>query len=230
MAINPNNRLEAKHCAYTAMTGGGKGVAVQNMRFIPENPCLAIFDPYREYEFKRGQKHSGFRGKKVHRYKTRRNFAKAFVQAWSSDKPFYIAYSPNKPTREDMLWFCSLMWEASDGKRELHMLIEELAKYSLGAGAEPADSPLAECATGGRKFGLVLHVTFQTPTEVSKTITKQMPYKVVGPQEALSECKRMASEIDKAPEDLGRLKKCEYWVKSPGWGNVKFTSLRYLFT
>ena len=229
MAINPNNRLPPKHCAYTAMTGGGKGVAVQNMFYIPKNPCLAIFDPYREYEFTRGDKFSGFRGRKVHRYVTRRGFAKAFKSAWDSHQPFYIAFSPPSPKRDDMLWYCRLQWAAADGNRELHGLIEELAKYSLGAGAEPNDSPLAECMTGGRKFGLVMHVTFQTPTEVSKTITKQCAYKVVGTQEALVECKRMSSEIDKAPEDIGRLRQCEYWVKSPGWGNVAKKSLRHLF-
>lgn len=229
MAINPNNRLPALHTAYTAMTGGGKGVAVQNMDFIPKRPCLAIFDPYREYEFKRGDKFSGFRGRKVHRYVTRRGFAKAFANAWRSGESFYIAYSPANPKREDMLWFSYLMWEASDGNRRLDVLIEELAKYSLGAGAEPADSPLGECMTGGRKFGLVMHMTFQTPTEISKTITKQCPFKVVGTQEAIIECKRMASEIDKNVEDIGSLKKCEYWVKSPGWGNVAKVSLRHLF-
>lgn len=229
MAINPNNHLDAKHTAYTAMTGGGKGVAVQNMRFIPLNPHLVIFDPYKEYVFKRGDKYSGFRGKKVYHYKTRRNFVKAFVAAWGSKKPFYIAYSPTNPTRADMLWLCSFMWQAADGKRELHFLIEELAKYSLGAGAEPNDSPLAECFTGGRKFGLVMHITFQTPSEVSKSTTKQCAFKVVGTQESLIECKRMASEIDKQPEDIGKLKKCEYWVKRAGWGNVEKVSLRHLF-
>ncbi len=214
MAINPNNELDALHVAYTAASGGGKGVALQYSGLMPKSPCLALFDAYGDYVYKTGsKKQRGFGGKRVYHYGTRQAFARAFKNAWDSKKPFRIAYKPVKPSRDEMLWFCQLMWFAADGNRRLDMVIEELAKWCDSAGKE--QSPLGECMTGGRKFGLVVHTVFQRSSEIPKTVLSQSPYKVVGIQEVKIDRKRMAEECDLPEQQIKELENCTYWVKKP---------------
>jgi len=214
MAINKDNSLKALHCCYTAGTGGGKSVAVQYANMVPKNPCLVIFDPYGDYEYRRGDpKNRGFAGKKVHHFDTRASFAKNFVKAWRSGLPFRVAYMPKNPTREEMLWFCELMWQACDGNRRLDMVIEELAKWTDSIAKET--SRLGECMTGGRKFGLVVHTLFQRSTEVSKTILSQSQYKIIGIQESRLDAERMGKECDLTLEQIKSLVPLTYF-KSRG--------------
>lgn len=228
MAINKNNRHKALHCCYTAGTGGGKSVAVQYGGMMPKSPCLAIFDPYGDYAYKKGSKlDTGFAGKRVYHYDTRRDFSQAFVNAWTSQKPFRVAYKPNKPNRQEMLWFCELMWCASDGLRRLDVVIEELPKWCDTIAKE--QSSLGECLTGGRKFGLALHTVFQRSTEVPKTVLSMSPYKIIGIQETRPDAKRMADECDISIEDIGSLESLQYIKKIPGWGKVERLDLRHVF-
>lgn len=228
MAINKDNERKALHCAYTAGTGGGKSVAVQYSGHMPAAPCLAIFDPYGDYVYEKGNpKNRGFAGKRVYHYYDRKSFAKAFFNAWSTGLCFRIAYMPRKPSRDEMLWFCELMWHAADGNRRLDVVIEEVAKWCDTSSKE--QSAFGECMTGGRKFGIVMHTIFQRATEVPKTVLSQSPYKIIGIQEARADAERMAKECDISLDEIAKLVPLTYIKKCPGWGNVEALDLRSVF-
>ncbi|QYK03133.1 hypothetical protein [Shewanella psychrotolerans] len=228
MAINKSNRHKALHVSYTAGTGGGKAVAVQWAGMMPKSPCLSIFDPYGDYVYKKGSiDNTGFANKRVYHYSTKATFAKAFASAWASKKPFRIAYKPAEPSREEMLWFCKLMWLASDGQRRLDVIIEELAKWCDSTGKE--QSAFGECLTGGRKFGLVMHCIFQRSTEVPKTILSMTPYKIVGIQETLADAERMARECGIPVNDILALDPLTYIKKNPKMGDIERLDLRHIY-
>lgn len=238
MAINSNNAHEARHTLYCGTTGAGKTVAVKLREKLGlegwKGKNVAIFDVYSDYVPSRFRSLSGLGGRKVYHYNTRRTFAKAFIDAWKTGKPFAVAYIPNIPDNADPLekaklyraeavWFASLMWAACDGNRELHVIFEEMAKYMLGTGKD--NSVIGELATGGRKFGVICHFCFQRPVEVPKTIVTQCPYMVIGAQQTKHDAKYWVEEMDCTLDEiieLGRLnqkRKKYYLLKSPGIGN-----------
>ncbi|WP_102796758.1 hypothetical protein [Bowmanella denitrificans] len=231
MAINPNNALDLRNVCYVAASGNGKGVAIQNMGLIPAKPFLAIFDPYGEYRWK--DRKGGLGGRAVYHFTDRRSFARSFVTAWNSKKPFRLAYQPSGGTsRTELLWFCRLMWEASDGKRELHVLVEEMARMTETAGKE--DSILGECYTGGRKFGQIWHAAFQRSSEIPKTVWSNSPFKAIGGQESMIDAERMAKELSCTVADVielgklnqdwavnGKKTRLHYLLKRPGLGNFE---------
>ena len=203
-------------------------MAVQYAGEVPKSPRLAIFDPYGDYEYRTDDpKNRGFGGKRVFHYETRKSFMYAFIAAWSSKKPFRVAFKPHKPSRADMLWFCDLMWAAADGNRRLDVVIEELAKWVESAGKE--QSILGECLTGGRKFGLVMHTVFQRSTEVPKTIISQSPFKYVGKQPSRADAKRMAAECEIDIADILDLSDLLFYKKGEQITDVWFVDLRHLF-
>ncbi|CAM4334656.1 hypothetical protein [Pseudoalteromonas maricaloris] len=240
MAINSNNALKAKHVCYLAGTGGGKTTAVKLLNMVGDQ--CAIFDLYGDYKYdgrKRGH-FNGLGGRAVYHYANRKQFAQAFVEAWRSGKKFVVAYSPEFPKslkgeqlkkakQAELYWFGQLMWEAADGNRELHVVIEELARLSDTAGKD--DSIIGELATGGRKFGVILHTVFQRSQEVPKTIWNISPRKVLGAQEAQADAKRVSVELDAELTDIYLISKLNaryederlyYLVKSKGGiGNIE---------
>ena len=233
MAINSNNRLDTLHANYTAMTGGGKGVALTKLGWIPAKCHLAIYDHYDEYRYKTGcDRLIGFGGKAVYTYTTRATFAKAFMNAWNSGRTFRVAYAPaeDKRGRDEFLWFAELMWRAADGNRRLDVLFEEVAKNTKTPGKE--DSMYGECLTGGRKFGLVCHSSFQRATEVPNTVLASAEYTVVGKQQFYDDAKRMSKFIGMTPpEQIMDLQKLQYFTKVPGMSfrEVGQVDLRHLF-
>lgn len=230
MAINPNNALDARHRSICGATGAGKTVAC---KLIPDwrNKCVAIFDIYGDYRPSRRRKLSGLGGNKVHHYTTRATFAKAFIEAWSTGQPFYIAYQPKvtgENYRTEAIWFAQLMWEASDGNRELHIVWEELAKWVDSAGKET--SVIGELATGGRKFGVINTYVYQRPAEIPKTLLTQCSEIILGAQQSMLDVRYWMRETDiPAPllvalgEKNSKTTK-HYIVKSNGIGNFTETS------
>ncbi len=196
MAIKPNNSLKARHVSYCCTTGAGKTVAV---KLIPDwqGKCVAILDIYGDYRQTRRRKLSGIGQRKVHQYTTRATFAKAFIEAWATGKPFAVSYHPKvtgENYRKEAIWFGQLMWDASDGDRELHVVWEELAKYVETAGKEV--SVIGECATGGRKFGIVNHFVYQRPAEIPKTMLSQCQTVIIGAQQTMLDAKYWERESD----------------------------------
>lgn len=239
MPVNENNELKAKHVCYLAGTGGGKTTAVKLLGMVGEQ--VAIFDMYGDYRYdaRRKSPFNGLGGRPVYHYKTRSAFATAFADAWRSGQKFAVAYSPEfsdklkgekltAARRTELEWFGSLMWAAADGNRELHIIIEELAKLARTAGKD--DTIVGEIATGGRKFGLILHAIFQRSQEVPKTIWNNSPRKVLGAQESRHDAKLIAVELDAELSDVIQIskqnaehedKRLYYLVKSRGGiGNI----------
>ncbi|ASD67037.1 hypothetical protein [Pseudoalteromonas piscicida] len=234
MAINDDNSLKAKHVCVLAGTGGGKSAAIKLMGMIGKH--AAIFDLYGEYKFDGRSKSpfNGLGGRPIYRFNSRKAFAKNFIDAWSSGKAFVVAYCPEFPVtlkgaelkearKRELEWFAQLMWNASDGNRELDVVIEELAKLTDSVGKD--DTIVGELATGGRKFGIVLHTVFQRSQEVPKTIWSNSPRKVLGAQEVEADAKRMATEFSTEMANVIRIsvlngqyeeKRLYYLVKHKG--------------
>ncbi|MCF2826814.1 MULTISPECIES: hypothetical protein [unclassified Pseudoalteromonas] len=222
MAIRPYNKHKPLHTCYIAGTGGGKSTAVKLLAKMLDlfGDCVAGFDLYREYGFDGRKTKDLFNGlgqRPVYHYSTRKTFASAFIDAWRSGKKFVVFYSPEFPSslKDDQLraarkieleWFGQLMWEALDGNRRLDILVEEYAKLVDSVAKD--SSIIGEIATGGRKFGAVLHTVFQRSQEVPKTIWNNSPRKILGGQESMDDAKAVAKELDAAITDviaLGRL-------------------------
>jgi hypothetical protein len=233
MAINPNNGLDPLGACYCGTTGAGKTVAVKLMGLLGK--CVAIFDVYGDYRPNRIRKLSGLGGRKVYHYSTRHTFLKAFAEAWASGKAFVVAYQPDFQTAEDYKtessWFADVMWKASDGNRRLDVVFEEMAKYIDSTGK--ATGRIGEIATGGRKFYLVWHFSFQRPSEVPKTFITQAEYLVVGAQRAVLDAKRWSEELDCEVSEIVELgslnqkRKKFYLVKRGGIGNYEQKSISF---
>ncbi|TMO62858.1 helicase HerA domain-containing protein [Pseudoalteromonas aurantia] len=211
MAINFNNKHKAFHTCYLAGTGGGKSTAVKLLAAESAlnlfGPHVAIFDLYKEYVFDGRKKNDLFNGlgqRPVYHFSTRKSFAKSFVDAWRSGKKFVVAYSPEFPDslkgddlriarKAELEWFGQLMWKALDGNRRLDILVEEYAKLVDSIAKD--SSIIGEIATGGRKFGGVLHTVFQRSQEVPKTIWNNSPRKVLGAPEAKADAESASKEL-----------------------------------
>ena len=226
MAINPDNSLECFHTAYCGTTGAGKGVALKMAGRV--GPRAALFDPYGEYRPGKLRKLSGLgNARTVHQYTTRKTFLKAFASAWKSGKDFAVSYYPKNTTdrRSEALWFAQLMWDASDGKRRLDPIFEEMGTYVETSGTD--GSIMQEIATGGRKYALHGHFLFQRPQQVPKSIINQCVYQIIGMQEAVSDIRHWMDRLNCSFSEIEQLGKQNtkrhkhYLFKSPGVGNYQ---------
>ena len=233
MAINPSNEHDNLHVCYCGASGSGKTVAVKRAGLVGKH--AAIFDPYGDYRMGKLKALSGLgNGRKVHHYKTRNNFLKYFIEAWGSGKPFAVAYQPEvsaEKLRDEALWFAGIMWAAADGNRVLHVVFEELGKYTETSGADR--SKLGEIASGGRKFGLIAHWVFQRPSEVPKTIIANATRHFIGEQQAMVDARRWQDELDCPMAEiikLGKLNKKRekhFLYKTKGIGNYQNKVYRF---
>lgn len=195
MAVKPNPARNAEHWSICMLTGGGKGVAINNLNIIDPKHPVVIFDPHGEY--------SKIAGRKVYGYKSKRNLAKAFKSAWESGKTFALAYQPSikskgekerkKELQEHAHWFGRLVWEASSGNRILYAVFEEYGEYCDNAGTD--NSIIGQIWTGGRKFGIRAIAVFQRSASVSKTIWEGSPNKVIGVQGGINDQERVVKEL-----------------------------------
>lgn len=242
LAVNENNELDPLHVCYLAGTGGGKTTAVKLIGCGLMGDHVAIYDMYNDYKFDARKKSpfNGLGGRAVYQYQTRAKFAAAFIDAWQSGQKFVVAYSPQfsvsltqdqkqAARRVELDWFGGLVWAAADGNRRLDIVLEELAKLATTAGKD--NSIVGEMATGGRKYGLVLHTVFQRSQEVPKTIWNNSPRKVLGAQESRHDAKLIAVELDAQLSDVIQVslmnakhykERLYYLVKSRGGiGNIE---------
>lgn len=232
MAINPNQARNAEHTAISMITGGGKGVAINNLNIIDKRHPVMIFDPHGEYK--------KIAGRKVYRYRTQMNFAKIFRKAWASGKPFALAYHPkvtgntDKERKKSLVdaahWFGRLAWAAADGDRILYTVFEEFGEYTQGSGDE--DSIIGQIWTGGRKFGIRAIAIFQRAANVSKKIWENSPNKVIGVQGGKLDQERVCREVGCIVADvvdLGyRNKSLEMYAKSID--EMVRTKVHYLYS
>ncbi|WP_394131660.1 hypothetical protein [Shewanella maritima] len=233
MAINANNALEVRHKSYCGASGSGKTAAFKRLQLYGQH--IAGFDMYSDYKKGGLRKLSGVGdGRAVHHYTTRQTFLRAFTEAWASGKRFAVFYLPHvekSQMRKEAIWFANVVWAASDGNRELHVVFEEYGKYAEGTAAER--SRIGEIATGGRKFGLVGHYLFQRPSEVSKTIIGNCAEFIVGAQQTKLDARKWVDELDcdiGEIIELDRLNKKRqkfYLHKTNGIGNYKQVNVQF---
>ena len=205
MAINPNSARKAQHTSISMLTGGGKGIAINNLKLIDPRHPVVIFDPHGEYD--------KIAGRKVYAYKTKRNFCKVFAKAWASGKPFALAYRPQIKTQDEKArrkelkahahWFGRLVWEASDGNRILYAIFEEYGEYCDSAAND--DSIIGTIWTGGRKFGIRAFAIFQRSANVAKNVWENSPNKVIGVQGGINDRERVIKELRCSVDDVNDL-------------------------
>jgi DNA helicase HerA-like ATPase len=182
VSINPNGARNAMHTSICMVTGGGKGIALNELNVVPLHHPVIIFDPHHE--------HKTLAGRKVYQYKTRLNFARTFLKAWSTGKPFALAYTPiirakeekenKKQLQNAAEWFAKLAYTACDGNRILYAVFEEYGAYCEGVSDDK--TTIGKIWTEGRKFGLRGVAIFQRSATISKTIWSNSPIKIIGAQ------------------------------------------------
>ncbi|REL31074.1 hypothetical protein [Thalassotalea euphylliae] len=250
MAVNIDESLEARHVCIAADTGGGKTAAVKLVNGLDDlansfiGDHVAIFDIYGNYRFDgrkaKNNKFNGLGGRKVFTYNDRASFAKALLSAWRSGKCFVVAYTPvpksKRPLSQDQMaefrrkeleWFGQLMWDAADGKRELYVVIEELAKLVKSVGKD--NSIIGELATGGRAYGVILVTVFQRSQEVPKSIWNMSKRKIIGALDTMPDIEAMSKSTGAPVDCLVQVSKLNakytkrylhYVIRKPGFGNL----------
>lgn len=211
--VSPNNKLSNKHCFYVATSEGGKTSAVKNMpkemRMLPTH-SYAFFDPFGDYE-------GSFKGAAVKHYSKRNEFYAALLKAISLKRPFRIAYKPEQISSDKMDEFCGMVWSVGNGKRPLHVIIEEVAQFVSSNGN--ATGYLNNLISVGRKFGFMLSFMFQRGQAIPKTLIANCAYKWVGMQEREKDCYYLSDETGIPVAEIIKLEKLQYIFKSPGARN-----------
>ncbi|MGL1956283.1 MAG: hypothetical protein OCD00_03050 [Colwellia sp.] len=196
MAINEQNFRSAQMTSICCATGGGKGIAVTSLGLIPLKSCVVVFDPYGEYKTR-------FGNRACHQYKSKRGFARAFRDAWQSNKPFVLSYFPQGDRLHEMEWFGGLVWAAANGGRVLYPVFEEYGKCVESISKD--ETIVGEIYSGGRKFGLRGIAIFQRSAEVPKTIWGNSQIKVIGAQEYTADAKRIVDQLGCPIDEVAEL-------------------------
>lgn len=104
------------------------------------------------------------------------SFKKAAAKVATKKTAFKIGLSVN-PTPANFEEFCKTCWLMADGKKELIIIVGELADVARTGKATENWGRLVRV---GRKYGVVLLVESQRPAEIDKTIFTQAGSKWVG--------------------------------------------------
>lgn len=163
MPINPNEDLENNHILAIGKSGSGKTFFIKNLDLIKKRGSRVVYwDPYESHD--------------CHYSKSLGGFARVFLAAIKSGKGFKIGLSVN-PTLESFEKFCQMVWVAADGKKQLIVVVEELADVSKPSKASEYWGQLTRV---GRKYGLIVIPATQRPQEVDKTVFTQVSRVWVG--------------------------------------------------
>ena len=219
--INPNDSLDTTHALYAGTTGAGKSVATQKVGLIKPTDQVLFWDLYGQYKGKM------FLGRQVRTYSTLKAFFKAAYEGRKTKQGFKIAFTPAKipdgkrPKRDLYLKWCKVVWGLGDGKHSklLHVVAVEINRVTTTSGDE--DSIYGEILEVGRKFGFMVHSVSQRLAPIPNTVISMSGYKWVGVQEAEGDVNRIARELGVSQDDIKSLKKLDYFLKSPGFGNIE---------
>ncbi len=207
---NPNNKLINRHCFYVGTSGSGKTSAVKNLPFekrLQKSNDMIFFDPFGDYQ-------GIFKGEKVEYFSTKSAFYRAVLVARRKKKPVRVAYQPSTITYEEIDFFCGVCWSVADGKRPLHMIIEEVAQFVTSTGN--AKGYLNNVISVGRKFGLMCSFIFQRGQAIPKTLISNCAYAWVGAQSRAKDAVYLSEELGIDKNDILQLKKLEYIFKKEG--------------
>ncbi|TMO75325.1 hypothetical protein [Pseudoalteromonas aurantia] len=225
--INPNEALPALNCLYAGTTGAGKSTAVKQLGRIKPTDQVLLFDRYGEHKGKQ------FLGREVRTYTNLKDFFNAAKAGRQTNRGFKIAFTPAKDLnttakrRKVFLEFLRACWALGDGrhKKLLHIYLEEINRVTITSGNE--DSVYGELLEVGRKFGFVMHSVSQRLQPIPNTVISMSPYKWIGIQEAIGDVNRVSKELGITDKDIMNLKPLEYYFKSPGFGNVTKSKLKF---
>ncbi|WP_416308539.1 hypothetical protein [Neptunicella sp. SCSIO 80796] len=210
--INSNNELENENTLYCGGSGSGKTAAVQRLGRILETDQVAFWDPHHDY--------TEFRGRVVRRYTSFVSFAKAIAAGRKTRQGFKIALTVPE-SRKNFLQFCEIVKAFGNGRhaKRFHLVHEEVPQVTDTVSKEK--SVYGWLLSVGRKFGFINHSIGQRVVEMSKTTLSMSRYKWIGAQESRADAERMSKESDIPVNDILALKPLDYYLKSPGIGNVQ---------
>lgn len=227
--INPNDAIDLTHAMYAGTTGAGKSVATQKAGLIKPTDQVVLWDLYGQYQGKT------FLGRQIRTYDSLKDFFNAAYAGRKTNQGFKIAFTPKaeaipaskKGKQELFLKYCAAVWGLGDGlhKKRLHCVMEEINRVTTTSGDE--DSIYGEMLEVGRKFNMMLHNVSQRLAPIPNTVIAMSGHKWVGVQEMEADVDRIAKELGLSKDDIRRLNKLEYYMKSPGFGNVKKGKLRF---
>lgn len=216
--INPNNSLNAEHVVYVGTTGSAKTTAIRKLGFIKRGEQAIYFDPYSDHANRQG----------VTSFTSWSEFWRAAWQARKSKAGFRFALVGVERTPEALEKFARIAWALGNGRhaKRLHVVVEELARFTATPSKLTGTS--GELWTGGRKFGLVMHTTFQRGQEVPKTVMSESAFAYIGAVGGARDAKYLAEAYDIPADEIKKLKSArdtggvaDYILRSPGFENWK---------
>lgn len=200
MPGNADTSLPNRHVLYVGTSGSGKSSAVKATLAAGRPSRLVLWDPESEYP-------AGVR------LRTVAKLACALGSATASGKQYSISLGA-RPCVEGFERFCRAVWAVACSTRPMTVVIEELADVTRSAGkASPA---WGELIRRGRKYGVTILAVTQSPTEISKTVYRNVGAKWVGMCETEAERMRMAAELDISRSKMAVMSPLEYYQKSLG--------------
>ncbi|HET8701032.1 MAG TPA: hypothetical protein VFL97_05135 [Nitrococcus sp.] len=188
------------HKLYVATSGGGKSSALKADLAASKPERLVMWDPEGEHE-------TGVQVGSI------AQFTRVLAGATCSGKRYSIAVQV-RPSVDEFERFCRAVWAVACSTRPMTVVVEELADVTRNAGkASPA---WGELIRRGRKYGVTIYVVTQSPTEISKTVYRNVNALWCGVCETEAERRRMAAHLDIGLEKMRALQPLEYYQKRLG--------------
>lgn len=198
MAVNQDTRHANEHAIYIGCSGSGKTQALKQNVGLRTARHVLYWDIDEDHE--------------ATRFTSRGDFGRAVAQAVQSGKPYKLAFS-GLDTESNFEWFCRLAWVALDGKREIYVVIEELADVSPSVAK--ATPEFGRLLRKGRKFGAKILMTSQRGQEIPKTAFNQVAYTYVG-QQTGGDIAKVAKERGIPVNELSSLEKLNFFKVTNG--------------
>lgn len=185
--------LPNRHIVLIGASGSGKSSYLRKLQEIRNAPRLLAWDPDADHKL-------------VH-YRNVPELHKACAKAGFGK---IRAGLEMRPSMADFGQLCGIAFAMSHAKAPLVLLVEELAGVTTPAKAAPE---WHECATRGRKYGLIIAATSQRPQEIDKTILGQADTIWCGRLKTEKDARYMAGIMGVDPQSLIDLKPLEYFIK-----------------
>ena len=202
MAVNQNPSLPNKHTLYCATSGGGKTQAMASN--LPRVKTKILF----------WDTHKTFRADSAD---TVADFKRKVAAGIRGKKTFRISFT-GRGTPENFDQFCKVAWMIADGNQVLHVVIDELSEVTDKG---KALKYFGELLRGGRKFGVILHISANALPEVPTTVRRETMIKWAGIQQTYTDKKLLADFMSVKPEEFDKLEPLTFLVSDKRTVTVK---------
>lgn len=184
MATNPDGSRKSGHTLIIGTTGAGKSQCCKNL--IPNRGIRFIaFDPEGEHP---AQGFDSFPA-----------FCRELIKADRSGKNYRLAYTGAKSDK-DFERFCKAVWDVLDGRKDTHILLEEVAQFTRSSGV--ALDEYGNLLRRGRKYGAIVYTIGQRAAEIPSTARQQSPIRYVGVVDGEADAKSAAKFADVTAQTL----------------------------